>query len=87
MWVEVTNDWAMGSSGSAVLDGCGNVIGHVSEIAPVVDDQSDIPQKKRNLFPGTLIIFHQAIASCQVTALLDDGKKDSAAQPAAVSKK
>ena len=74
VWVEVSSDWAMGSSGSAVLDNKGNSIGHVSEIAPVVDDQSDLPQKKRNLFPGTLIIFHQAIAASEVTRLIDSGK-------------
>lgn len=74
VWVEVSSDWAMGSSGSAVLDNKGNVIGHVSEISPVVDDQSDLPQKKRNLFPGTLIIFHQAIAASEVQGLIDNNK-------------
>ena len=31
--VNVSTDWAPGSSGSAVLDQCGNVIGHVSTIS------------------------------------------------------
>jgi S1-C subfamily serine protease len=33
--MEVSTDWAPGSSGSAVLDVCGNAIGHVSEIAAI----------------------------------------------------
>jgi len=33
--VNVSTDWAPGSSGSAVLDQCGNVIGHVSTISPM----------------------------------------------------
>jgi hypothetical protein len=33
--LNVSTDWAPGSSGAAVLDECGNVIGHVSTIAPL----------------------------------------------------
>ncbi len=35
--VNVSTDWAPGSSGAAVLDECGNVIGHVSAIAPMAE--------------------------------------------------
>jgi len=71
VWLEVSNEWAMGSSGSAVLDERGNAIGHVSEIMPVVDDQSDRSPKKRQMFPGTVIVFHDAIAAQQVIALIE----------------
>jgi thiol-disulfide isomerase/thioredoxin len=33
--VNVSTDWAPGSSGAAVLDQCGNAIGHVSTISPL----------------------------------------------------
>ena len=75
IWIEVSNDWAMGSSGSAVLDERGNAIGHVCEIAPVVDDQVDLTAKKHPLFPGTVIIFHDAIAAQQVLALIEGARK------------
>jgi hypothetical protein len=35
--VNVSTDWAPGSSGAAVLDECGNVIGHVSTISPMAE--------------------------------------------------
>jgi hypothetical protein len=69
--VEVTTEYAMGSSGSAVLDVCGNVIGHVSEIESMVDDQSDLPAKSRNAAPGTVIIFHDIIGANNVRALIE----------------
>lgn len=43
VWVQVSADWAPGSSGSAVLDACGNAIGHVSEIEPILDEGDDVP--------------------------------------------
>jgi hypothetical protein len=33
--MNVSTDWAPGSSGAAVLDACGNAIGHVARIAPM----------------------------------------------------
>ena len=37
--INVSADWAPGSSGSAVLDECGNVIGHVSTISSFATNQ------------------------------------------------
>jgi hypothetical protein len=73
IWVEVTTDYAMGSSGSAVLDMFGNAVGHVSEIESMVDDQSDIPTKARGgvSAPGTVIIFHDLIGVTNVQALIN----------------
>jgi hypothetical protein len=80
VWVEVSTEYAMGSSGSAVLDACGNAIGHVSEIESMVDDQSDLPVKSRApTAPGTVIIFHDIIAVRNVRALITD--KDEKAKP------
>jgi len=71
IWVEVSTDYAMGSSGSAVLDVFGNAVGHVSEIESMVDDQSDIPTKSRISAPGTVIIFHDLIGAANVQALIN----------------
>ncbi|MEI6493320.1 MAG: serine protease [Verrucomicrobiota bacterium] len=35
--MNVSTDWAPGSSGAAVLDECGNVIGHVATISPMAE--------------------------------------------------
>lgn len=70
-WVEVSAEYAMGSSGSAVLDVCGNAIGHVSEIESMVDDQGDLPIKSRSQAPGTVIVFHDLIAARNVQALIN----------------
>lgn len=70
MWLEASTDWAPGSSGSAVLDPFGNIVGHVSEIESVPEDQPD-PQKEQHLIiPGTVIIFHDAILSRHVRELI-----------------
>lgn len=39
--LNVSTDWAPGSSGSPVLDQCGNVIGHVSTIAALTEEPEE----------------------------------------------
>jgi thiol-disulfide isomerase/thioredoxin len=70
--VNVSTDWAPGSSGSAVLDQAGNVIGHVSTIHPLSEGPRPSPQAeerdgkkgkapKADRFGGaTLITLHDA---------------------------
>ncbi len=102
IWVQVSTEWAQGSSGSAVLDRFGNAIGHVSEIQTMLDDSdpgpveededpSDRPPTKAEEkpkseskpdpkantkpeelpeAPGTVIVFHDAIAASTVKALI-----------------
>jgi len=41
--MNVSTDWAPGSSGSAVLDQCGNIIGHVSTMSPLREGGSRVP--------------------------------------------
>ena len=83
--VNVSTDWAPGSSGAAVLDECGNAIGHVSTISPLTEDDGtrtpapDAPkrgakakpaQPKAGRFNGaTLITLHEAIPARGVIAL------------------
>jgi hypothetical protein len=82
VFLQVSADWAPGSSGSAVLDQCGNAIGHVSEVQTELDDSGDdlppVPESKEKpettaadeLAPGTVIVFHDAIAASNVEALI-----------------
>lgn len=85
--LHVSNDWGMGSSGSAVVDQCGNVIGHVSEIQalgydsggndePVQTEAAD-PDKPVTVNPEdlenarTILILHEAVAARGVRLLVE----------------
>lgn len=77
VWMCVTNDWAQGSSGSAVMDACGNAVGHVSEIESIMEDPLDpkedteAAKKEADNAPrGTVIIFHEAITAGNVLSLI-----------------
>ena len=87
VFIQVSTDWAPGSSGSAVLDQCGNAMGHVSEVQTELDDSGDDllpiapepqpsgPENKAEpetigQIPGTVIVFHDAIAASNVRALI-----------------
>ena len=67
--INVGTDWAPGSSGSAVLDQCGNAMGHVSTIGVLSDDEvSDEGDAHQ---PGpTMIVFHEAVAARDVLQLI-----------------
>jgi S1-C subfamily serine protease len=67
-WVrrmDVSTDWAPGSSGSAVLDRFGNAIGHVSEISAVGSSRN----RSANQSAKTLITFHHAARAADVLAM------------------
>jgi hypothetical protein len=69
--VNVSTDWAPGSSGSAVLDSFGNAIGHVSEISahggPAPKNPSGTGAPKDG---QTFIVFHDAARAADVLALV-----------------
>ncbi len=67
--LNVSTDWAPGSSGSAVLDEYGNAIGHVSTIAAVSDDEESEPGEPRVIGP-TMIVFHEAVSARDVLGLI-----------------
>ncbi|MFZ4767040.1 MAG: S1 family peptidase [Roseimicrobium sp.] len=69
VWVVVSTDWAPGSSGSAVVDACGNAVGHVSVIEPVLEDPPKNP-KLASPPRGTMIVFHDAISASNLLALI-----------------
>jgi hypothetical protein len=78
--LNVSTDWAPGSSGSAVLDECGNVIGHVSTISSFADEEGgDTPEEPVVTGP-TMIIFHEAVSAHDILALVKAGKAAETAQ-------
>ena len=66
--LDVTTDWAPGSSGAAVLDDCGNAIGHVTSIATLSDGASG--KGKGGGKDPTLITIHEAVSAKDVLALI-----------------
>jgi len=73
--LNVSTDWAPGSSGAAIIDECGNAIGHVARILPVEEE----PRKKTTASDGkttqadtgTLMVIHNAVPSQEVLALIE----------------
>ena len=84
--IHVSADWAPGSSGAALIDACGNAIGHVSAIEPLVSDDL-LPVEEPAVKPGkkshkkppppptvdnsVLITLHEAISARGVRMLVD----------------
>jgi len=81
--IHVSADWAPGSSGAAVLDACGNAVGHVSVIDPLVSDDP-LPEeaagkpgkkpKKKSPPPAdhrALLILHEAVSARGVKMLAE----------------
>lgn len=77
--LNVSTDWAPGSSGAAVLDDRGNAIGHVSRILPV--EQSPRKKTEANDKPGTLMVVHDAVPASAVLSLIERNQEDKK-QPA-----
>ena len=67
--INVSTDWAPGSSGSAILDECGNVIGHVSTISTPTDETNPKAQPAQAA-KATPIIFHEAVSARDVLRLI-----------------
>lgn len=79
--LNVSTDWAPGSSGAAVLDGAANIIGHVSTISPLREAggaspapkdpaKTTQPKAQNDRFNGaTLITLHDAVPARAVLAL------------------
>jgi hypothetical protein len=84
--MNVGTDWAPGSSGAAVLDACGNAIGHVARIAPMSEGGRKPAPKAEGEKPADdhasdtpLITLHEAIPARGV--LLLARSMDAAAPP------
>lgn len=78
--MEVSTDWAPGSSGSAVLDECGNAIGHVSQITPAGSHKKKRVTTKKSGTNNvinvsgdqTMIVFRSAARAADVLALVEE---------------
>jgi len=72
--MEVSTDWAPGSSGAAVLDECGNAIGHVSEISSASTSRGRgyNPNSRGN---SSMIVFHCAARAADVISLVRSPKE------------
>lgn len=69
--LNVTTDWAPGSSGSAVLDEFGNAIGHVTTITTLPHLTSMSGEAGKGKAPErTLITLHEAVSAKDVLALI-----------------
>ncbi len=69
MRLNVSTDWAPGSSGSAVLDECGNVIGHVANISTPRDETPARTAEAKVPKPAP-IVFHEAVTARDVLRLI-----------------
>lgn len=67
--INVSTDWAPGSSGSAVLDECGNVIGHVSTVSTPTGEANPKAQPAQAAKPAA-IVFHEAVSARDVRRLI-----------------
>lgn len=67
LFLNVSTDWAPGSSGSAVVDEYGNAVGLVSSILALQDE--DAPSKDR-ASAATWMVLHEAVSAHDVKALI-----------------
>ena len=75
--INLSTDWALGSSGSAVLDECGNAIGHVTTISTVREEPTPKAQDSHVERPAA-IVFHEAVSARDVLRLTRQRKDRSA---------
>jgi len=69
--LDVSTEWAPGSSGAAVLDECANAIGLVSTIAPIQEDEAQSHAKKQPFAGVTWMVIHEAVSAYEVRALVN----------------
>ena len=69
--LNVSTDWAPGSSGAAILDERGSVVGHVARISSIFNDQQAAETTDHAAAkPATLMNLHEAVPAKSVLALL-----------------
>lgn len=66
--LNVSTDWAPGSSGAAVLDGCGNVVGHVGSIQGFLGQPKPDAPKQPVI---TEMVLHEGIPAKSVLTLIN----------------
>jgi hypothetical protein len=79
--LHVSTDWAPGSSGSPVLDRCGNVIGHVSTIQGKSLPTRKPAETKTPAAPSpTILVVHEASPARSVIHLIEAARKAAASK-------
>lgn len=73
--MNVSTDWAPGSSGSAVLDICGNAIGHVASISHLGEGKNSTGKSVAH------ITLHEAIPARCIRELIGNAAVDAAKPP------
>lgn len=68
--LHVSSQWAKGSSGSAVLDGAGNAVGHVVRMRSLFQKSSS-----KNAPSATVLNLHEAVPAGSMRTLLAPGEK------------
>jgi S1-C subfamily serine protease len=83
--MNVSTDWAPGSSGAAVLDGFGNAIGHVATIATHGEAMGEEGADAKVSSPGreTFMVLHAAARAADVLALVEAPPTAPVVPPAA----
>jgi Trypsin-like peptidase domain len=78
--INVSTDWSPGSSGAAVLDACGNAIGHVDMISTLNRATATAPEspttepshsQTQNQAPATYVVLHEAVPARGVLLLVE----------------
>ena len=70
--INVSTEWAQGSSGAAVLDECGNAIGHVARIEPMLNPKpSGTTNTAGPESRATVLTLHEAVSSASVLKLIE----------------
>jgi Trypsin-like peptidase domain len=69
--LNVSTDWAPGSSGAAIIDECGNAIGHVARIMPLEESPRKKSADGTREDTGTLMVLHNAVPAQEVLALIE----------------
>jgi hypothetical protein len=78
--MNVSTDWAPGSSGAAVLDNRGNAIGHVARIQPITGEAPPANgQDHAPKTPPAVMMLHEAVPAGNVLALIAkmNGQQDA----------
>ncbi|MFC5456458.1 hypothetical protein [Prosthecobacter fluviatilis] len=68
--MDVSADWASGSSGAAILDAYGNAIGHVARIRPLLGSQLASEAGNGKATIPTLMTLSEAIPASVVLSLI-----------------
>jgi S1-C subfamily serine protease len=74
LMLDVSTDWAPGSSGAAVIDECGNAIGLVSMILALQDDEKGLYSKGEHS-SATWMVVHEAVSARELKALIRSSDK------------